>query len=74
MTKGDGARWHVRVLNRICERAKKADVTQHRLCHTFAGLAGGLGFSELTIAGGLAFDQAPQWRQGSMHIKLDGQC
>ncbi len=40
----------VRVLDRICERAKLADVTPHTLRHTFASLAGDLGFSELTIA------------------------
>lgn len=40
----------VRVLDRICERAKIADVTPHTLRHTFASLAGDLGFSELTIA------------------------
>jgi len=40
----------VRVLDRVCERAKLADVTAHTLRHTFASLAGDLGFSELTIA------------------------
>lgn len=40
----------VRVLDRVCERAKLADVTPHTLRHTFASLAGDLGFSELTIA------------------------
>ncbi len=40
----------VRVLDRICERTKLADVTPHTLRHTFASLAGDLGFSELTIA------------------------
>ena len=40
----------VRVLDRICDRAKLADVTPHTLRHTFASLAGDLGFSELTIA------------------------
>ncbi|MCF3946955.1 tyrosine-type recombinase/integrase [Acidiphilium iwatense] len=40
----------VRVLDRICERAKLTDVTPHTLRHTFASLAGDLGFSELTIA------------------------
>jgi len=41
----------VRVLDRVCSRAKLADVTPHTLRHTFASLAGDLGFSELTIAG-----------------------
>ncbi len=40
----------VRVLDRVCEHAKLADVTPHTLRHTFASLAGDLGFSELTIA------------------------
>lgn len=40
----------VRVLDRVCERAKLADITPHTLRHTFASLAGDLGFSELTIA------------------------
>jgi integrase len=40
----------VRVLDRVCERARLADITPHTLRHTFASLAGDLGFSELTIA------------------------
>jgi cellulose synthase operon protein C len=28
---------------------------------------------ELSIAGGFAFDQAPQWEQGSVYVRLDGQ-
>ena len=40
----------VRVLDRICEKAQLHDVTPHTLRHTFASLAGELGFSELTIA------------------------
>lgn len=40
----------VRVLDRICEKARLTDVTPHTLRHTFASLAGDLGFSELTIA------------------------
>ena len=40
----------VRVLDRVCENARLADVTPHTLRHTFASLAGDLGFSELTIA------------------------
>ena len=40
----------VRVLDRVCERAKLADVTPHTLRHTFASFAGDLGFSELSIA------------------------
>ncbi|MBI2740786.1 MAG: site-specific integrase [Rhodospirillales bacterium] len=41
----------VRVLDRICRKAKLEDVTPHVLRHTFASVAGDLGFSELTIAG-----------------------
>lgn len=40
----------VRVRNRVCQKAGLADVTPHTLRHTFASLAGDLGFSELTIA------------------------
>jgi integrase len=41
----------VRVLDRVCARAGLANVTPHVLRHTFASIAGTLGFSELTIAG-----------------------
>lgn len=41
----------VRVLDRVCARANLADVTPHVLRHTFASVAGDLGFSELTIRG-----------------------
>ncbi|ATI82513.1 tyrosine-type recombinase/integrase [Sphingobium yanoikuyae] len=40
----------VRVLDRICHRAGLEGVTPHVLRHTFASVAGGLGYSELTIA------------------------
>ncbi|MEF2549331.1 site-specific integrase [Aurantimonas sp. E1-2-R+4] len=40
----------VRVLDRVCQQAGLEDVTPHTLRHTFASLAGELGFSELTIA------------------------
>jgi integrase len=40
----------VRVLDRVDEKARLADITPHALRHTFASLAGDLGFSELTIA------------------------
>ncbi len=40
----------VRVLDRVCTAAKLTDVTPHTLRHTFASMAGELGFSELTIA------------------------
>jgi integrase len=49
--KGDG---HfigvVAVLDRVCAAARLIDVTPHTLRHTFASIAGELGFSELTIA------------------------
>ena len=41
----------IRVLDRICKRAKLLGVTPHVLRHTFASIAAELGFSELTIAG-----------------------
>jgi site-specific recombinase XerD len=41
----------VRILDRICQKAKLEDLTPHVLRHTFASVAGDLGFSELTIAG-----------------------
>jgi integrase len=40
----------VRVLDRVCARAELDGVTPHVLRHTFASVAGDLGFSELTIA------------------------
>ena len=40
----------VRVLDRVCAIAGLNDVTPHTLRHTFASVAGDLGFSELTIA------------------------
>lgn len=40
----------VRVLDRVCARAELDAVTPHVLRHTFASVAGDLGFSELTIA------------------------
>ncbi|WP_374254153.1 tyrosine-type recombinase/integrase [Xanthobacter sp.] len=40
----------VRVLDRVCATARLEDVTPHTLRHTFASVAGDLGFSELTIA------------------------
>ena len=40
----------VRVLQRVCARADLEKVTAHVLRHTFASVAGGLGYSELTIA------------------------
>lgn len=41
----------VRVLQRLCHSARLTDVTPHVLRHTFASVAGDMGFSELTIAG-----------------------
>ncbi len=40
----------VRVLDRVCQQAGLVDITPHTLRHTYASLAGDLGFSELTIA------------------------
>ena len=41
----------VRVLQRLCLAAKLENVTPHVLRHTFASVAGDMGFNELTIAG-----------------------
>lgn len=41
----------VRVLDRLCQTARIEGVTPHVLRHTFASVAGDMGFSELTIAG-----------------------
>jgi integrase len=40
-----------KVLARVCARAKLKGITAHTLRHSFASVAGDLGFSELTIAG-----------------------
>jgi len=39
----------VGVLERVCTAGRLDDVTPHTLRHTFASVAGDLGFSELTI-------------------------
>ena len=57
----------VRVLNRLCVKAKLSDVTPHVLRHTFASVAGDLGFSELTIAG-LLGHSARGVTQGYVHL------
>ena len=57
----------VRVLDRICRKAKLEDVTPHVLRHTFASVAGDLGFSELTIAG-LLGHSARGVTQGYVHL------
>jgi integrase len=40
-----------KVLGRVCKRVNLEGVTPHVLRHTFASVAGDLGYSELTIAG-----------------------
>lgn len=57
----------VRVLDRVCATAKLKDVTPHVLRHTFASVAGDLGFSELTIAG-LLGHSARGVTQGYVHL------
>jgi integrase len=57
----------IRVLNRICLKARLKDVTPHVLRHTFASVAGDLGFSELTIAG-LLGHSARGVTQGYVHL------
>jgi integrase len=57
----------VRVLDRVCRRARVEGVTPHVLRHTFASVAGDLGFSELTIAG-LLGHSARGVTQGYVHL------
>jgi site-specific recombinase XerD len=57
----------VRVLDRICLKAKLKGVTPHVLRHPFASVAGDLGFSELTIAG-LLGHSARGVTQGYVHL------
>jgi integrase len=57
----------VRVLARLCKRAKLEGITPHVLRHTFASVAGDLGFSELTIAG-LLGHSAHGVTQGYIHL------
>jgi integrase len=57
----------VRVLDRVCAKAKLKGVTPHVLRHTFASVAGDLGFSELTIAG-LLGHSARGVTQGYVHL------
>jgi site-specific recombinase XerD len=57
----------VRILDRVCAKAKIKDVTPHVLRHTFASVAGDLGFSELTIAG-LLGQSARGVTQGYVHL------
>lgn len=57
----------VKVLDRVCRRAKLIEVTPHVLRHTFASIAGELGYSELTIKGLLG--HAPRGvTQGYIHL------
>jgi integrase len=57
----------VRVLDRVCMKANLNEVTPHVLRHTFASVAGDLGFSELTIAG-LLGHSARGVTQGYVHL------
>ena len=57
----------VRVLDRVCRKANLKEVTPHVLRHTFASVAGDLGFSELTIAG-LLGHSARGVTQGYVHF------
>jgi integrase len=57
----------VRVLDRVCKKAGLKGVTPHVLRHTFASVAGDLGFSELTIAG-LLGHSARGVTQGYVHL------
>jgi integrase len=57
----------VRVLKRVCAKANLRGITPHVLRHTFASVAGDLGFSELTIAG-LLGHSARGVTQGYIHL------
>jgi integrase len=57
----------VRMLDRVCAKAELEQVTPHVLRHTFASVAGDLGFSELTIAG-LLGHSARGVTQGYVHL------
>lgn len=57
----------VRVLDRVCRKANLTGITPHVLRHTFASVAGDLGFSELTIAG-LLGHSARGVTQGYVHL------
>jgi integrase len=57
----------VRVLDRVCAKAELDSVTPHVLRHTFASVAGDLGFSELTIAN-LLGHSARGVTQGYVHL------
>jgi len=57
----------VRILERVCRKAELEGVTPHVLRHTFASVAGDLGFSELTIAG-LLGHAARGVTQGYVHL------
>jgi integrase len=59
----------VRVLERVRAKAKLKGVTPHVLRHTFASVAGDLGFSELTIAG-LLGHSARGVTQGYVHLDM----
>ncbi|CAM1633628.1 tyrosine-type recombinase/integrase [Bartonella apis] len=51
-SKGDGHFIGLpKVLHRLCKAAAIEDVSLHTLRHTFASVAAGMGYSELTIAG-----------------------
>lgn len=54
-------------LRRLCAMAGLTDITPHTLRHTFASVAGDLGFSELTIAA-LLGHAARGVTQGYVHI------
>ena len=57
----------VQVLERVCVKSGLKGVTPHVLQHTFASVAGDLGFSELTIAG-LLGHSARGVTQGYLHL------
>ncbi len=59
--------WYKQLVDRLCKAAQIEGVTPHVFRHTFASIAGALGYSELTIAGLLGHGKRGV-TQGYIHI------
>ncbi len=60
--------------------AANPNIPSHNIAQNKSGVVGGIRVDlrypltdVLAVAAGLAFDQAPQWEQGSVYVRLDGQ-
>jgi cellulose synthase operon protein C len=60
--------------------AENPNIPSHNIAQNKAGVVGGIRIDlrypltdVLAISGGLSFDQAPQWEQGSVYVRLDGE-